>query len=89
METHSGAGPVPARRPPGGVEPGHLADQGPGEGPPVHLTASRQPVAVLESLLIAPQYDAAADRAHPLGPRCVRCSMIQRVQRPVPTARTR
>jgi RNA polymerase sigma-70 factor (sigma-E family) len=53
METHSGAGSLPARRPPGGVEPGNLADQGPGEGPPVHLTGGGQPVAVLESLLIA------------------------------------
>lgn len=63
METDSGVGSVPARRPPGSVaghgpgrtapDPGNPAEQGPHERPPVHLSTDRQPVAVLESLLIA------------------------------------
>ena len=63
METDSEAGPPPARRPPGrvaGQGPGRTtpgprdpAEHGRDESPPVHLTADRQPVAVLENLLIA------------------------------------
>jgi RNA polymerase sigma-70 factor (sigma-E family) len=63
METDSGVGSVPAGRPPGRVagqgpgrttpDPRDSAEQEPDERPAVHLTADRQPVAVLESLLIA------------------------------------
>ena len=63
METDSEAGSLPAGRPPGRVaeqgpgratpDPRDLAEHGRDESPPVHLSADRQPVAVLENLLIA------------------------------------
>jgi RNA polymerase sigma factor (sigma-70 family) len=63
MEADSGVGSVPVWRTPGRVarygpgraasDPGNPDEHAPDERPPVHLSEDRQPVAVLESLLIA------------------------------------